>query len=223
MGDFILFTFKIWTVEITEDIIQRTLQENPFIAQFGALHTDYNKLVKNLKEVTDSIRANGKKRIKLLAKIRNATKNKTTQAKLNAYNEDATELKLQLILQKRRRRKLNASINMVTPLVLHHMYSDAVSRSKLEKKFFEVSPCVLNLFSILFFLMLLFHGYQIFKKYKVPTSNEIFRTRDNPKIKEEPAGCNNMDLIGTYSDVMWALTTLSDSHDRIQTFMTYIM
>lgn len=223
MGEFILLTFKIWTVQITSIIIQRALQEDAFIAQFGELHTDYNKIVTDLNEATASITANGKRRIKLLARIRNATKNKTTQAKLEAYNEEVAELKHQLILQKRQRRKLNASINMVTALVLHHMYSDAVSRSKLERKFFEVSPWVLNHFSILLFLMPLFHCYQIFKKYKLPTSNEMFRTRDNPKKEEEPVGSDNMDLIGTYSDVMWALTALSDSHERIQEFMTYIM
>lgn len=223
MGEFTLLTFKIWAVTITEDEIRENLQQDAFIAQFGELHTDYNQILANVKVVTAAIKVNENKRIKLLAKIRTARKKNITQADLDRYTEEATELKLQLILQKRQRRKLNMSINMVTPLVLHHMYSEAVSRSKLERKFFEVSPWVLNLFSILFFLMPLFHCYQIFKKYKIPTSNEMFRTRDNPKKEEEPAGCNNMDLIDTYSDVMWALTALSDSHERIQTFMTYIM
>ena len=115
------------------------------------------------------------------------------------------------------RRYWNEGWTMLKVFLAHHNAS--VSARSLEKYFFWVKTIYLcsTIVSTLIPICLLIA--QIFNDYKCPDGKETFRTRLDPRFAVSAV---NVDLVNIYSDVMWALATLSDNSKHLEEFTSRI-
>ena len=115
------------------------------------------------------------------------------------------------------RKYWNEGWTMLKVFLAHHNAS--VSARSLEKHFFWVTIIYLffcHCFSLIHICVLI---AQIFNAYMCPDGKETFRTRLDPRFA---VSAENVDLVNIYTDVMWALATLSDYSKHLDEFISRI-